>query len=93
VDTLKQVNPDRVVIDTLERNSVWRIQTPQAFPREMLEKAHQEALFANVQSTDDAALCERLGYEVVIVSGSEKAMKITTEEDFSRAEALSIWSG
>jgi 2-C-methyl-D-erythritol 4-phosphate cytidylyltransferase len=93
VDTLKQVDADRVVIDTLERNSVWRIQTPQAFPREVLEKAHQEALFANVQSTDDAALCERLGYEVVIVSGSEKAMKITTEEDFSRAEALSIWSG
>lgn len=93
VDTLKQIGPDRTVMETLDRNSVWRIQTPQAFPRDMLEQAHQEALFANVQSTDDAALCERIGQKVVIVSGSERAIKITTEEDFARAETLSSWAG
>jgi 2-C-methyl-D-erythritol 4-phosphate cytidylyltransferase len=56
----------------------------------MIENAHAEAFAARITATDDAALCERLGMEVVIVAGSERAMKITTEADFVRAEALSI---
>jgi 2-C-methyl-D-erythritol 4-phosphate cytidylyltransferase len=43
-----------------------------------------------VKATDDTALCERLGIPVVVVPGSEKAMKVTTESDFALAEALSI---
>jgi 2-C-methyl-D-erythritol 4-phosphate cytidylyltransferase len=90
VDTLKRVNEGRTITETVERDDLVRIQTPQAFPRAMIEKAHREAFKSRTVATDDAALCERIGMRVVVVPGSERAIKITTEEDFARAEALSI---
>lgn len=89
-DTLKRVGPANSIVETLERKGVVRIQTPQAFPRAMIERAHAQALAARIDATDDAALCERIGMTVVVTRGSERAMKITTESDFARAEALSI---
>ena len=89
-DTLKRTDWDGRVIETVDREGLWRIQTPQAFPREMIERAHVEARTDRVSATDDASLCERLGLPVVIVPGSERAMKITGEADFAVAEALSI---
>jgi 2-C-methyl-D-erythritol 4-phosphate cytidylyltransferase len=56
----------------------------------MLESAHRHAADAGITATDDAALCEQLGLEVVVVIGTERGMKITTDSDFARAEALSI---
>ena len=90
VDTLKRVGSGNTVVETVDRGGLVRVQTPQAFPREMLERAHEQAVRDRVTATDDAALCERLGLRVVTVPGDERAMKITTEADFSRAEALSI---
>ena len=90
VDTLKRVGTDGEIADTVDRAGVVRIQTPQAFPRAMIEQAHFDAFRDGVSATDDAALCERLGMRVVVVPGSERAMKITTDADFLRAEALSI---
>jgi 2-C-methyl-D-erythritol 4-phosphate cytidylyltransferase len=90
VDTIKRTDENGAVIVTISRDGQWRIQTPQAFPREMLEKAYADAHDAGVSATDDASLCERLGLPVVIVPGSERAMKITTDSDFAWAEALSI---
>ena len=88
VDTLKEVDNDGRIVRTVDRARLWRAQTPQAFPREMLERAYIDAARARVVATDDAALFERLGLAVVVVRGSERAMKITDEEDFARAEAL-----
>ena len=88
VDTLKEVSADGVIQRTVDRNRLWRAQTPQGFPRDMIERAHREARLAGVLATDDAALCERLGLPVVVVQGSERAFKITDEADFARAEAL-----
>jgi 2-C-methyl-D-erythritol 4-phosphate cytidylyltransferase len=90
VDTLKRVDPSGSILETVSRASLVRVQTPQAFPRKMLEDAHSQAAKSGITATDDAALCERLGYRVVVVPGSERAIKITTEADFARAEALSI---
>lgn len=90
VDTLKRTGADGEVLETVDRTGLMRIQTPQAFPIAMIERAHADAVQARVTATDDAALCERLGLRVVVVPGSERAMKITTEADFARAEALSI---
>ncbi|HUF66515.1 MAG TPA: 2-C-methyl-D-erythritol 4-phosphate cytidylyltransferase [Gemmatimonadaceae bacterium] len=87
-DTLKRVGADGSVTGTVDRSGLWRAQTPQAFPREMIVRAYTEAQLAGVGGTDDAALCERLGLPVVIVPGSERAFKITEERDFARAEAL-----
>ena len=88
VDTLKEVDGNGRIVRTVDRATLWRAQTPQGFPRDMIERAHREAHSAGVSATDDAALCERLGLPVVVVRGSERALKITEEGDFARAEAL-----
>ncbi|HJU64532.1 MAG TPA: 2-C-methyl-D-erythritol 4-phosphate cytidylyltransferase [Gemmatimonadaceae bacterium] len=88
VDTLKEVDGHGRILRTLERERIWRAQTPQGFPREMIERAYEEAKRARISATDDAALCERLGFPVEVVQGSERAMKVTDESDFHRLEAL-----
>jgi len=90
VDTVKRAKEDGRLVETIDRAGLWRIQTPQAFPRDLIERAHAEARDAGIHATDDTSLYERLGLPVVVVQGSERAMKITTEADFARAEALSI---
>ncbi len=89
VDTLKEVDDSGRIVRTIDRTRLWRAQTPQAFPREMLERAHIAARQDQIGATDDAALVERLGLPVVVVQGSERGLKITTEADFARADALS----
>ena len=88
VDTLKEVDEQGRIAKTVERERLWRAQTPQGFTRETIVRAHREAKRQQLSATDDAALCERLGIPVVVVRGSERAMKITEEPDFARAEAL-----
>ena len=90
-DTLKRVDSSGKVVVTVDRLGLWRAQTPQAFPRAVIERAHREAREADRVATDDAALCEQIGLPVVVVRGSERALKITEESDFSLAEALSIF--
>jgi len=87
-DTLKEVDDAGRIVRTVERTQLWRAQTPQGFPRDMIEQAYAEAQRARISATDDAALCERMGFPVVVVRGDETAMKITEESDFARAEAL-----
>ena len=81
-DTIKQVDRDGVVVGTPERSALRAIQTPQAFRREVLERAHATGLAA----TDDAALVERGGGTVVVVEGHRLAFKITTPDDLAVAE-------
>ena len=88
VDTLKEVDASGRIVRTVERAGLWRAQTPQGFPRDVIVRAHRDARASHVSATDDAALCERLGIPVSVVRGSERAMKITEEPDFARAEAL-----
>lgn len=90
VDTLKRVDAAGRITETVPRAGLWRAQTPQGFPRELIERAHRRARDEGVhrEATDDAALCERLGIPVHVVRGSERAIKITEEGDFARAEAL-----
>lgn len=88
VDTIKEADSDGRVVRTVDRERLWRVQTPQGFPRKVIERAHREARAARADATDDAALCERIGVPVVIVPGSERAMKVTDESDFERVEAL-----
>ena len=89
VDTLKEVDSSGRILRTVDREGLWRAQTPQAFPLRVIEHAYVEARRAGVTATDDAALVERLGLEVVVVRGSELAMKVTEEADFARVDRLS----
>ena len=90
VDTLKRVDEQGRIVETVARSGLWRAQTPQGFPRELIERAHREAKAAGTHgdATDDAALCEALGIPVHVVRGSERAFKVTEESDFARAEAF-----
>ena len=88
VDTIKESDAQGLVARTVDRERLWRAQTPQGFPRALIERAHQEARESGLTATDDAGLCERLGLPVRIVPGSERAMKVTEEADFMRVEAM-----
>lgn len=88
VDTLKEVDADGRIVRTVPREGLWRAQTPQGFPRDVLLRAHRAAMDGGYDATDDAALVEQIGEPVVVVRGSERAMKVTEAADFGRAEAI-----
>ncbi len=86
-DTIKRVVNGKVV-KTLRRKLIWSVQTPQAFPSGMLFRAYELAMKDGYYSTDDSALCERLGYPVEIVMGNPLNIKITSPEDLILAEMI-----
>lgn len=89
-DTLKEAaadDPSRVG-RTVPRHGLWRAQTPQGFPRAVLERAHREAGAERSAATDDAALVERLGVPVRLVPDSPRNLKVTTPDDLALAELL-----
>lgn len=90
-DTLKEVEEGAsslVVERTIPRQRLWRAQTPQGFPRALLERALQAAAADAVQGTDDAELVERIGGRVEIVPDQPSNLKLTTPADFALADAL-----
>jgi 2-C-methyl-D-erythritol 4-phosphate cytidylyltransferase len=87
-DTIKEVDENNTIVRTPDRSRLYHAQTPQGFPRAMIERAYVSAKADRVQATDDAALCERVGSRVEIVEGSATGMKVTTDEDFARVDAL-----
>ena len=87
-DTVKRAGADGRVQETVPRDRLWRIQTPQAFRFGLLRDAHREAQAKGWEATDDAALVERVGGTVVVVEGDAMNFKITTPDDFALAERL-----
>lgn len=87
VDTLKRVDADTVV-GPVDRSELAAAQTPQGFPRALLEEAYARALASGVDYTDDAALFAASGHAVRHVDGSARAFKITTPADLERARHL-----
>jgi 2-C-methyl-D-erythritol 4-phosphate cytidylyltransferase len=87
-DTIKEISPEGFVRSTLSRDSLWLIQTPQAFRTEIIKSAHRKAEEDGYYGTDDAALVERMGIPVKTVAGSYDNIKITNKEDMALAEHL-----
>ncbi len=87
-DTIKVVSADRRVRETPSRDSLWEIQTPQAFRTEIIREAFRHAARDGTEATDDAMLVERLGKSVVLLEGQRMNIKITVPEDLLFAEAL-----
>jgi 2-C-methyl-D-erythritol 4-phosphate cytidylyltransferase/2-C-methyl-D-erythritol 4-phosphate cytidylyltransferase/2-C-methyl-D-erythritol 2,4-cyclodiphosphate synthase len=73
---------------TPARSSLWEIQTPQVFRKELIVEAHDRALRQGVDATDDATLVEQMGKPVFVLLGETTNIKITTPEDVLLAEAL-----
>jgi len=88
VDTLKHVSPSGCIDQTIQREGIWRAQTPQAFRYRLIRQAHEDARKARWSATDDALLVERIGKKVKIVPGGMDNLKITTKEDLLLAEAI-----
>ena len=87
-DTIKEVDAGGCVVDTLDRNRLRAVQTPQAFLYDGLLEAHRRAFAAGRDDfTDDAALAEWAGIAVTVFEGEAGNMKLTTEEDFARLAA------
>jgi 2-C-methyl-D-erythritol 4-phosphate cytidylyltransferase len=91
-DTVKRSDPSTgsgqaggLVHTTVSREGLWLAQTPQAFRRELLQRAHDST---DVDATDDAALIEWLGEPVRLVMGSARNVKVTSLEDLALVEAL-----
>ena len=80
-DTTKMSNSDGTVLKTLDRETLWQIQTPQTFQVKVIKEAYYRATEDGVVGTDDASLVERLGVKVHILPGSYTNIKITTSED------------
>jgi len=87
-DTVKRVDAHGVIQETLNREELWHIQTPQVFRYDWLLEAHQHAQQENWNVTDDAALIERMRYPVSVVEGSCFNIKITRPEDLIFGEAI-----
>jgi len=97
-DTLKEAGPIEAkapppILRTIPRAALWRAQTPQGFPRDVLEEAFARAESAGYAATDEAELVERAGGSVVLIRDASTNLKITTPEDFSLAEALARGRG
>lgn len=87
-DTIKRVDSDRLVIETLDRSDLWAIQTPQVFRRGALEQALAVGDELLAQATDDAWLLERAGSSVKVFPVSEPNPKVTTAGDLDLVKLL-----
>ncbi len=89
VDTIKTVDPQSLQVGTtLDRRTLWAAQTPQFALTSELRAAHERARREGVEATDDAALLERIGIEVVVVPSTSENFKVTHPADVARAQAI-----
>jgi 2-C-methyl-D-erythritol 4-phosphate cytidylyltransferase len=79
-DTLKRVSRDGGVQETVLRDDLWAVQTPQAFTADALRRAHA----ADADATDDAGLVEATGGRIRVVEGDPRLLKVTTVADLDR---------
>jgi len=88
-DTVKKIDFDNKITETIDRRLLWSAQTPQGFTYDIIMKAYQQAEQDGIlsQVTDDSALVERMGIPVCAVRSDFLNMKITTKTDLIIAEA------
>ncbi|ONI41552.1 2-C-methyl-D-erythritol 4-phosphate cytidylyltransferase [Candidatus Epulonipiscium fishelsonii] len=88
IDTIKSCDENGKVIKTLDRSTLFNVQTPQIFERELILKAHEEANKQEFIGTDDSVLVENLNHPVYTIINSPDNIKITTPKDLAIAEEL-----
>lgn len=87
-DTIKVVDNEGFVRSTPDRRTLWAIQTPQVFKRNIIFEAHKLGRESGIEATDDAMLVENLGHRLKIIEGSYENIKLTTPEDVIIARAI-----
>jgi 2-C-methyl-D-erythritol 4-phosphate cytidylyltransferase len=86
-DTVKEVDPNRRVVRTLDRSSLWAIQTPQVFDAGVLRRALDLPLEELAAATDDASLVELAGGRVTVVEAPPENIKVTRPADLELVAA------
>ncbi|EPD49497.1 2-C-methyl-D-erythritol 4-phosphate cytidylyltransferase [Paenisporosarcina sp. FSL H8-0542] len=86
-DTMKRVR-NHIIEETVDRDQLWMIQTPQAFRKDILMKAQQQAEQDGFLGTDESMLVERLNIPVYVVESTYDNVKMTTQEDLLIGEAI-----
>lgn len=84
--TVKRVSKSLVVQETLRRDELWEVQTPQVFAKDIIVKAYKR--LGKQAPTDDAELVEQIGGKIKIVQGDYQNIKVTTKEDLVLAEFI-----
>jgi 2-C-methyl-D-erythritol 4-phosphate cytidylyltransferase len=87
-DTIKVISKEGFVVKTLERESLWAIQTPQTFKFDLILRAYKEGMAKKACGYDDATFLEMMGKKVKVIEGSPYNMKITTPEDLVMAKGM-----
>ena len=87
-DTIKVCDSDNIAVETPDRSTLWQIQTPQTFRKDLIIQAYKKAKEEGFVGTDDASLAEYSGYPVKVIMGSYRNIKITTKEDMIIGEAF-----
>ncbi len=87
-ETIKVADENLFIDHTLDRQLLWRVQTPQVFRTSLIVAAHKKAIKDGSDAPDDATLVERLGSPVKLVMGSYQNVKLTTPEDMLTAETI-----
>lgn len=80
-ETVKRTNENNIVTETIDRSSLWTIQTPQAFRYDILLRSFKKAYKDNYTGTDESAIVEYAGYKVKIIEGEKTNIKITYRRD------------
>ena len=87
-DTLKSVGENGIILGTVDRESTWRIQTPQVFQADLIKAELTKAMKQGVPLTDDGSAMSLLGYDTYVVEGEEENIKLTKPLDLLLAEAI-----
>ena len=87
-DTIKVCDEKGIAVQTPDRNTIFQIQTPQTFRKEIICHAYERARADGFIGTDDASLVEYSGYPIKVIAGSYRNIKITTQEDMLIGEAF-----
>ena len=87
-DTIKTVSKEGFVIKTLERDSLWNVQTPQTFKYDIIIKAYRDGMNKKLYGYDDATFLEHMGKKIKVIEGSPYNIKITTPEDLIIAKGM-----
>ena len=86
-DTIKRAE-NAVVQETVDRSTLWAIQTPQVFQADLIRAAVEKACTDHAQVTDDCSAVERLGMKVVLTAGDRQNIKVTTPFDLMLGEVI-----
>jgi 2-C-methyl-D-erythritol 4-phosphate cytidylyltransferase len=86
-ETIKRVK-NETVLETISRDHLWQVQTPQTFKHSILKEAHEKARETDFYSTDESSLVEWNGHPVNIIQGEYSNIKITTNDDLELSQFL-----